>query len=266
MTASTRRRVLAGLLALPLAEAASGAGGTIFIDPVPKEEGSLAVGPSLWSFPAYPGGRQLKFMLLPGIDMYSTSGVFVSTDNGVGWNLSGRDDLQAGVRLWMQLGRKPGDSTRLNGTEAIGPRLEKAGFVNYAPYDFLLLQSSVRYGSGVRGDGLLAELAASIGAPLGANGTLAFSLGSTWANQAYRQSYFGLTEEQALRSNRSSWQMHSGMQDTNFGLSAEYRLDPQWRLSGQWTRARLLGDAARSPITESSIQSMLSVTLWRAFK
>jgi outer membrane scaffolding protein for murein synthesis (MipA/OmpV family) len=262
------RRLSLGAFVLSscLSGAALAAGGTIFIDPPPEQAYTLSLGPTLWMFPSYPGGRRLQTVLFPGVDFYAANGLFASTDNGIGWNLSSRSDLQAGLRLWAQLGRKARDSRRLAGTDDIGPRLEKGGFVNFAPYDFLLLQSSVRYGSGVRGDGLLAEVAVTTGLPLGDKGSLAFSLGTTWANQAYRQSYFGLTEEQALRSNRAPWQMSSGQQDTNLGVSGEYRLDPDWRLSGQWIHAHLLGDAARSPVVERASQSTVSLTLWRRFK
>lgn len=242
------------------------AGGTIFIDRPPEQDYTLSAGPSLWMFQAYPGGKKTDTLLLPGVDLYFANGVFVSTDNGIGWNLSRRDDLQFGPRLWAQLKRKASASPRLAGTADIGARLEKGAFLNYAPYEFLLVQSSVRYGSGVRGDGLLGEVGLTAGAPLGAHGTLALTLGSTWANQAYRQSYFGLDEGAAQRSNRSPWQMQSGLQDTSLAISGEYHLDADWRLSGQWIRARLQGDAARSPVTESATQNLLSLTLWRRFK
>jgi len=242
------------------------AGGTIFIDRPPEQGYTLSVGPSLWMFQAYPGGKKTDTVLLPGVDLYFANGAFVSTDNGIGWNLSRRDDLQFGPRLWAQLKRKASASPRLAGTADIGARLEKGAFLNYAPYEFLLVQSSVRYGSGVRSDGLLGEVGLTVGAPVGAHGTLALTLGSTWANQAYRQSYFGLDEGAAQRSNRSPWQMQSGQQDTSLAISGEYHLDADWRLSGQWIRARLQGDAARSPVTESATQSLLSLTLWRRFR
>ncbi len=260
------RRFFLWIGAQCLSGAAFAAGGTIFIDPPPEQAFTLSIGPTLWMFPSYPGGRARQSVLFPGVDFYAANGLFASTDNGIGWNLSTRNDLQAGLRLWAQLGRKVGDSSRLAGTDDIGPRLEKGGFFNFAPYEFLMLQSSIRYGSGLRGDGLLAELAVTTGLPLGERGTLALSLGSTWANQAYRQSYFGLTEAQAERSNRASWTMRSGQQDTNLGIGGEYRLDSDWRLSGQWIHAHLLGDAARSPVVESASQSTLSLSLWRRFR
>ncbi len=80
--------------------AAFAAGGTIFIDPPPEQAYTLSLGPTLWMFPSYPGGRARQSVLFPGIDFYAANGLFASTDNGIGWNLSTRNDLQAGLRLW----------------------------------------------------------------------------------------------------------------------------------------------------------------------
>ncbi|WP_143044780.1 hypothetical protein [Variovorax sp. YR216] len=38
--------------------------------------------------------------------------------------------------------------------------------------------------------------------------------------------------------------------------------DPRWKLSGQWLVARLIGDAAQSPVTLSRTQNTFTLTLW----
>ena len=52
----------------------------------------------------------------------------------------------------------------------------------------------------------------------------------------------------------------------NVSLNAEVRIDPRWKLSGQWLVARLVGDAGRSPVTSSRTQNTFLVTLWYQLK
>lgn len=260
-----RLRLITFFLTLLLSDVASAAGGNILIDPAPKEGYTLAIGSSFLVAAAYPGSSRYKISTFPGVDFYSSTGLFLSTDEGFGWNISARDDLQAGFRLWAQAARNSGDSPRLTGMGKIGPRLEKGAFLNYQPYEFLVLQGSVRHGGGVKGDGLLLELGATTGLPLGERAIIGVSLGVTWANRAYSQSYFGVTEEQARYSSLPITSMQSGLQDINLGISSEYRIDRNWKLGGLLNGARLLDNAARSPITECRLQSIFSITLWRIF-
>jgi outer membrane scaffolding protein for murein synthesis (MipA/OmpV family) len=58
----------------------------------------------------------------------------------------------------------------------------------------------------------------------------------------------------------------AGWSDANLSLIAEVRIDPRWKLTGQWLVARLFGDAGRSPVTSSRTQNTFLVTLWYELK
>ena len=58
----------------------------------------------------------------------------------------------------------------------------------------------------------------------------------------------------------------AGWSDVNLSLNAEVRIDPRWKLTGQWLVARLIGDASRSPVISSRPQNTFLVTLWYELK
>ena len=238
--------------------------GIILIDAVPDKT-ELAVGAALAAYPKFPGADKLQYLPLPGIDLYLSQGAFVSIENGIGWNFSRSKQLQYGVRLWPEFGRKESDAPELRGLGDIGFRTEGCTFFNYAPWEFLILQSGLRYGAGLHRDGLQGELGATIGAPLGASTLVGLTAAATWANAAYRQSYFGISAEQSATSGRPAYLLGSGLLDTNFGASVEYRIAANWRFDGQLNVARLSDATANGPITQARNQTTVLATLYYDF-
>ncbi len=238
-------------------------GGLLLMDPVPKDTAKLAVGASGWWLPRDPGAGRQRLWLLPGIDYYAPSGLFVSTDIGVGWNASPRDDIQAGVRLAPHFGRSHKDALAAgDASTAIGTRLERGAFFNFAPNDALLLQSGLRMGSGRHGGGLLLEFGATSGLPLPNGELIGLTAGASWANGDYRSSYFGVPSN-AAGGRRAGTTLSDGWQDLQFAISHEHRFSPLWRLDTQLLAARLVAATARSPLTRSREQRILSISLWR---
>ncbi|MEN9543271.1 MAG: hypothetical protein RLZZ598_104 [Pseudomonadota bacterium] len=251
------------LVAALLAQGAAQAfGGLILIGPPPAEGYKLSLGADLLVFPKFPGADQSRVWLMPGVDFKHASGAFVSTDYGLGWNFGRDKQLQYGLRLWPLFGR--GDDM-LPGLPGVKDRLGGGLFANVAPLEFLVLQSSLMAGSGRNGSGLMGELGATVGAPVGP-AILALTLGGSWANQEYRQSYFGVSAADAASSGLPVTTLGSGLQDIHLALSLNAPIDDRWRFSGQWLVARLMGDAASSPITQSRQQSTLALTLWYRFR
>jgi outer membrane scaffolding protein for murein synthesis (MipA/OmpV family) len=236
---------------------AEAAGNLILIDAPPQQGYTLAIGPALVGQPEAPGSSGTKVTPIPGIDFYSSLGAFASTDDGLGWNFSRRQDLQLGVRLWPVFGRDD-DRSRRRGLHDIGTRLGKGGFLNYAPWEFLALQTSVLAGSGDRGDGVQAEA----GATVGEAALLGLTLGTTWANGPHLRSYYGVTPAESAAGGLPVCTPAAGWQDLNLALNGELRIDSRWKLSGQVLAARLVGDAKRSPVATSHEQTTFSLTLW----
>lgn len=222
-------------------------GNLLLIDARPAQD-TLAVGASAWAVPRSPGSRQQTTLLLPALDLERHDGWFVSTDLGVGQNLSGTRDVQAGWRLWPQFGRSAKDAAP--GLPAFGPRLLKQGFANVQVTEWLLAQSTLSIGSGRAHRGASAELGLTTGVPI-AGDLLGLGVAATLANRAHRQDEVGATA--------------SGWSDRSLTLSFEHRFDSHWRVDAQAQWATLLGGGA--PTWPSGgwqrQQRLLTFSLWR---
>lgn len=241
------------------------AGGLILVDKPPAEGYTLSIGPGVAGYPESAGSSRTKVIPVPGVDFYSSLGAFAATDTGIGWNFSRREDLQGGVRLWPVFGRNDARSRR-RGLPDVGTRLAEGAFLNYAPLSFMTLQSGVLAGSGDRRDGVQVEGGATVGAPIGDRLLAGVTLGATWANGPHLRSYYGVTPRASAAGALPVHSPGAGWLDVNAQLNGELRIAERWKLSGQVVGARLVGDAAKSPVTEARRQTSFSLTLWYRLK
>ena len=252
---------VAGLAVAGLPTAARAWGDLVLIES-PPEVATRSLGATLWVLPRYPGADRNRTSFWPAVDYYDPSGVFVSTELGVGWNISRRKDLQAGLRLWPQPGRKSDEGPP--GLRAVGTRIQQEAFINYQVLPALLLQSGVLHGSGRHGDGMQLELGATSGLPIGKD-LLGVGAAATFANRAHRQSYYGVSQTDAAASGFPVFRMPAGWQDVNLTFSVEHRFDSRWHADGQVVVARLVGAAAATPVVASRRQVATTFSLWRDF-
>ena len=257
--------VVSSLVLMACVSRADAAGGLILIEAPPQDSYSLSVGPGIAGYPRRAGSGRVKVLGVPGIDFYASSGIFASTDIGVGWNGSRTQDTAFGVRLWPVFGRSGASENQL-GLTNFGTRLGKGAFLNYAPWPFLILQSGVLAGSGRTGKGVQFETGATVGAPVGDRLLLGVTAGTTWSNAAYTRSYYGVTPRESARGVLPVYSPGAGLSDGYLQLSGEARLANRWKLSGEWIEARLVGDSGRSPVVRARFQPTFSLTLWYEIK
>ena len=72
----------------------------------------------------------------------------------------------------------------------------------------------------------------------------------TWASGDYMENFFSVSPGDAARSGLRPYDASSGFKDVAFGASLTYSLTSHWSLTGLASYARLLGDAADSPIVD----------------
>jgi outer membrane scaffolding protein for murein synthesis (MipA/OmpV family) len=252
------------------AQRACAEGGLLLVDPRPATA-QWSYGGTLFVFPRYPGSAGSSALPIPAFEWMHPDGAFVSTDLGLGWNLSARPDVQYGVRLWPDLPRRRGDGARLRGLPEIPLRIERALFLNWSPVEFARLQSTLRTGLGTDERGILAEAGVSAGAPLAPGLLAGLTVGMSWGNTAFRQSWFGIAPEVAAGAGRSAFHagagrsaFHAGAgwQDLQTAVGLEWTFTPGWRLDMRSEHWRLLGAAAASPLTESRWQHGLVLSVW----
>jgi len=230
-------------------------GGLLLLDAPPESHLKQAWGASFVAQPAW-GLQRSHSWWMPALELLDPSGAFVSTDLGLGWNLSQRSDVQAGWR-WV-----PTPSHEFKGLPAsepaqrVGTRLERGAFCNWAPSASLLLQSGLRQGGGKDHHGLIAELGATSGLPLPGDELLGITAGVSWANRSLRRSEVGQPVAAAAG-------LPAGWHELQWALSHEHRFNAQWRLDTQLQWAHLIGVHAGPGAVGHPAQALWSLSLWK---
>lgn len=253
-------RALALGASAAMATQAQAAGNLLLLE-APPRQATLAAGAGLWAMPKYPGSKDNDLLVLPALDWAHPNGLFVSTDLGVGWNLSPAKDVQAGVRLWPQFGRSRSDRP---GLEPIGLRIQGQAFANWQLGEIALLQSGVLYGAGRDRNATQVELGLTSGIPIG-DDLIGIGVSASWGDKHFRQSYFGISSAESRASGLPAVSFGAGRLDTALTLSAEHKFGSHWRIGGQVVWSRLSRELARSAVVQSRSQTLATVSVFRSF-
>lgn len=245
---------------MPIAEWQYSAGQVLqgyFQQPVPEWQGLASAGPAL--VPSYEGSS--AYRALPGLtlEMRYRDLAFASTAEGLGVNLLRGRRYRAGLAAGFDLGRDEDDDPRLRGLGDLDPAAELKLFGEYVLFP-VVLRADLRRNLG-SGGGWSADLAAYL--PVVGSERYFVFLGPSMTlsdGEAMHRS-FGVSPEQAARSQFPAYQAGGGLRSAGFGLSATWFLDERWFLNGTGGLQYLLGAAADSPLSRSDRQYALSVML-----
>jgi outer membrane scaffolding protein for murein synthesis (MipA/OmpV family) len=78
--------------------------------------------------------------------------------------------------------------------------------------------------------------------------SLSLSATTTWADDKYMQTYFGVTPAQATRSRLPVYTAGQGIKDVGANLGLTYQLTDHWMIAATGGYTRLLGDAKDAPL------------------
>ena len=176
-----------------------------------------------------------------------------------------RKRFRIGGGLTFDSGRKDDGSggvfgsgdDRLKGLGTINAALGLRGFISYGlgPANFTL--SATKFTSS-QNDGVLASFGVSVPLPLTKRLIVMPHILASWANTDSMQTYFGVTPIQSAASIFPTFNARSGLRDVRGGVGLIYRLNSHWFLNTDASVTRLLGGAAKSPITFSDTNVMVT--------
>jgi outer membrane scaffolding protein for murein synthesis (MipA/OmpV family) len=220
------------------------------------------VGLAVVSVPEYPGSDERRVRVLPVLDYQWASGWFAGVANGIGYNFSDAPQVQYGLRLTADAGRREHRARALHGMGDVDPAAEGGAFFNYALPQGLLLTSSVRYGAGARSKGLVVDLGASFSVAIATQWHLGLGAGATLANAHYMQSYFGVSPAQAGASGRAVYTPAAGVRDVHANMALTLSIDPKTAVTAALSACSLTGDSRASPLTRrrTSESGVVAVT------
>ena len=159
--------------------------------------------------------------------------------------------FEFGVLTGYRMGRDSGDSAKLAGFADIDGGLVLGGFGGYRMGNTFLSASYHRQVTGQDTGGVV-RLMAEQTMRLDKGTKLVASIGTNIADKDYMQTFFGVAPVQA--GPLPVYSASAGFKDVFAGLTATIDLDRQWTLylAGQYSR--LVGDAANSPVIDTSNQ------------
>ncbi len=99
-------------------------------------------------------------------------------------------------------------------------------------------------------DGYLIYLNGAYTATVNNDFKLKFGVRTTYADENYMDTYFGVSSSDAARSGLKRYSADSGMKDVGVSVTAIYALNKSWGITGGIAFSRLLGDAKKSPLVD----------------
>lgn len=211
----------------------------------------LRAGAAVLSLPEYAGSDERRWLAVPTFDAKFANGVFVSVVQGVGVDFSRTAGRQWGLRVGPDLGRDA--EGRLDGLGDIPARVRYGAFFNQRFATDWVFLSSLRAGSGREREGMVVDVGLSRSLALPRPWFASAGVALQWANGAQTREFFGVTAQQsaASRTGLPAYATSSGLSEASVGVSAGYVLGPRTTLVGVLGVARLLGDAADSPVVQT---------------
>ncbi|HEX7387561.1 MAG TPA: MipA/OmpV family protein [Castellaniella sp.] len=223
-----------------------------------QADNTVALGVGMAVQPNYEGARDYRAKPFPIINAESGpffaqtgEGFYNSTDNGLGLKLINTPSFTFGVGASIMWGYDQDDVPP--GIGGVPDALGANAFMSTNLSDYVLRLSATQAVTH-QDRGLL--LNAKVSYPYAATSalTLTPSISTSWGNQKYMSSYFGISPQAGASSGLGAYAPSSGIKDVSVGVSAKYAVTDRFSLTGSIGADRVLGQAADSPLVEQKTQ------------
>jgi len=245
--------VVGVLAALPLAALADPVVTLPAVPFVPAASGRWTVTLGLGGemAPSYPGAGSSMLDPKPIISVRraGTPARFKSMRDNASFALIDYGRFRAGPVGAYKSARKAEDHSELRGLKNVDFAVEIGGFAEYYAFDWLRVRSEVRRGFGGH-EGIVADFSADLILPLNERMTFAFGPRYTATDSKYAQSYFSVSNVEALASGLPAYDAKGGSNSVGLGAQIRYQVDSQWEVRGYVEYDKLLGSVADSPLVQ----------------
>lgn len=211
------------------------------------------IGFGIKAVPRYQGSDESKTRAFPAFEYHWENGVFLGGSDGlVGFEINATRQLQLGIALGLDEGRKESDSRYLKGMGNLDPRGTLNMYAKAAISDQFGLSAGLRMGSGRSGKGSLLNLGANYGVSLAPATHMTFNVDAVLANSDYMRDYFGVSAAQARVSGHKRYTPNSGCRDVTMGIGLQHQISRDWMLFGKFNSTTLSGTAKNSPLVRKA--------------
>jgi outer membrane scaffolding protein for murein synthesis (MipA/OmpV family) len=215
--------------------------------------------------PVYDGSHAYRVQGGPVINIQYRDIAFITTGDGIGYNVLRGDHYQVGVAMAYDLGRKVKDDyTNLHGMGNIdaAPVAKIFGSWVLSKKFPLILRADARQFIG-GAEGAVGDIGVYMPLP-GSSKTFVMFAGPsmTFATDHYLQTLYGVSPQQSLASGHPIYDVpHAGTTAAGVGFSATKFVTPHWLLNMDAAINQIRGSPAHSPLVESRTQRVLAVSI-----
>lgn len=225
--------------------------------PIPEWRVTLGAGATLQ--PKFEGAKRYEGEPSAILDVRYKDIAFLSDGEGLGVNLLHGKGYRAGIAVSYDLGRDTHDDPHLQHLPNISPAPEAKIFGQYFLLPFVLT-ADLRKAIGGH-EGVIGDLGAYVPLPVAKETYLFIGPSLTAADGRYMTSYFGVGAGTGL----PTFQAHAGLKNATLGATAIRTFGAHWLVIAQSAYERLLGDAARSPVSETNNQFVFDLEVGYRF-
>ena len=208
---------------------------------------NVAVG--VGAAPEFLGSDSVSARALPLVDVNYAGKFFLSTQQGIGWNMLRKRTFRAGPKITFDYGRLASDSPSLAGLPDIGVGTQVGPF-------FESFMASWRFKGDLRKDvtgghgGLLVNGEVSWGSRWTKNASLIMGMRTTLMDTVYAESFFSVAAADALAT-RPEYEASGGFRDVNAYVQLIYDFTRAFYMATELRGTALMEQAADSPIAEN---------------
>lgn len=229
-----------------------------FIPDPPKWD--YDVGLAFIEQPKYSGSKDYRIQPGPTIDIRYRDLAFISTGEGLGWNVLHGKTYRAGAALTYDFGRRLNREQKSRG---IGDNVQGAPeFKLFGEYVWfpVVFRGDVRRAIGGY-DGVVGDL--SIYMPVAGSEKFFVLVGPsvTYGDASFMRQFFSVTDADSQRSGKQPYNAEAGFASYSFGSNLIWIISKHWRLDTTLAATRLIGDAANSPTTQRKTQLGFAMSL-----
>lgn len=227
---------------------------------------ALSAGAVAGIAPSYPGSDKSRALVVPYVQARYKDFLVINPVEGIGLEQSVGENLKLSAALGFDLTRrKASDDSRLNG---LGDIKETAALRLIAKYRTGPVFAETKLLSRLGSDQTRGSIASAEGGySLFATRDSGIDLGLTvrWMDSSYSRNFFGVSAAQSAASGLKAFNASSGIESAGVFVSGYQRLSPDWTGFARLGVSKLQGDAANSPITRSTTQTLFAVVAQYAF-
>lgn len=247
------RMSLPTILACAVATLNAGVSQAQEVEPDTSPHGVIGIGPGL--VPEFDGSKDMR--VLPAIvaDIRWRGITLQAGGQGLRADIVSHPRLAFGPVIGARLPRSDADG-RVGLLTEIDTAIEAGAFIGYrfggnaSGQGSLQTELSVVHDVSGTHDGLLATARASYAAIQNEKFSLSMGAQTTWANQNYARTYFGIAPGEAASSGLAAYRPGSGFRDVGLSMTAGYWFNQKFGVIGGVAANYLVGDIADSPLTE----------------